>query len=183
MLIIYFVIFQKKKKKLYKKLNQYNFEIVVNLGGHVNHSEWTRTYNSHYKGSQNLANYFLKKEIKNFIQVSSSLEYGDNQTPHTEKMKINFNKLKTAYSLAKAKSKKHLLKLNKKYNFPVTILRLYLAYGPMQEPNRIIPITINKFLENKKVALTDCMQIRDFLYIDDLINLLIKNNFFKRSKK
>ena len=98
-------------------------------------------------------------------------------------MKINFNKLKTAYSLAKAKSTKHLLKLNKKYNFPVTILRLYLKYGPMQEPNRIIPITINKFLENKKVALTDCMQIRDFLYIDDLINLLIKIIFFQKDQK
>ena len=50
-----------KKNELYNSLNKYEFEIIVNLGGHVNHSEWKKTYDSHFIGSQNLANYFLKK--------------------------------------------------------------------------------------------------------------------------
>ena len=172
-----------KKEELYNKLDKYNFETVVNLSGHVNHSEWKKTYNSHFIGTKNLSTYFVKKKIKNFIQMSSSLEYSKNRVPHTEKMKINLEKLKTAYSLAKAKSTKYLLKLNKKDNFPVTILRLYLAYGPKQEPNRIVPIAIKKFLLNKKIKLSDCMQVRDFLYIDDLINLLMKIISSKKSKK
>ena len=172
-----------KKNELYNSLNKYEFEIIVNLGGHVNHSEWKKTYDSHFIGSQNLANYFLKKKIKNFIQMSSSLEYYNNSVPHKEKMKTNVDKLKTAYSIAKAKSTNYLLNLNKKHDFPITILRLYLTYGPKQDTNRIVPIVIKSFLNNKKIKLSNCMQTRDFLYIDDLINLLIKIISSKQSNK
>ena len=53
-------------------------------------------------------------------------------------------------------------------------MRLYLTYGPNQDYNRIIPITINNFINEKKFSLTNCNQIRDFLYVNDLIELLIK---------
>ena len=171
------------RKKLFKSLNKYNFDIIVNLGGHVNHQEWKKTYNTHYVGCKNLADYFVDKKILNFIQLSSSLEYGSNVSPHLEKMKINIKKLNTAYSIGKARATKYLLTLNKKKKFPVTILRLYLVYGPEQDYNRIIPITIKNFLSKKKLPLTNCEQTRDFLYIDDFINLILKKIFFKKKKK
>ena len=170
------------RTKLFKTLSRYSFDIVVNLGGHVNHTEWKKTYNTHYLGCKNLADYFLNKKISKFIQLSSSLEYGSNSSPHLEKMKINIKKLKTAYSIGKAKATRYLLKLNKKKNFPVTILRLYLAYGPGQDYNRIIPITIKNFINQRKISLTNCNQIRDFLYIDDLINLILKIISYKKNK-
>ena len=43
------------------------------------------------------------------------------------------------------------LKLYKQNNFPVSIIRLYLVYGPNQEPNRLVPITILNAL--KKISL------------------------------
>ena len=53
-------------------------------------------------------------------------------------------------------------------------MRLYQAYGPNQTPNRLIPLVIKSCLNKNKFDCSDGKQIRDFIYIDDLINLIIK---------
>ena len=68
----------------------------------------------------------------------------------------------------------YLINLFKKEGFPVTILRLYLVYGPYQDINRFIPIIVNGCLKNKSFHTSDGKQERDFLYIKDLINLIFK---------
>ena len=65
-------------------------------------------------------------------------------------------------------------KIGKKFNISFTILRLYQVYGPNQTNNRLIPIVINSCLKDKKFSCTSGKQIRDFLYVDDLIKLIIK---------
>ena len=76
--------------------------------------------------------------------------------------------------MSKLLSTKYLLQLNKKYDFPVTILRLYLVYGPNQDTNRVIPITINNAIKNNTFDCSTGLQIRDFIYIDDLIKAIMK---------
>ena len=50
-----------KKNQIKKKIkNKYDF--VVNCGGYVDHSKNKLTYNSHYLGCKNLADFFFKKE-------------------------------------------------------------------------------------------------------------------------
>ena len=46
-----------------KKNIKENFDYVVNLGGYVNHNEKVKTFNSHYKGCKNLADFFKKKKL------------------------------------------------------------------------------------------------------------------------
>ena len=162
-----------KKKNLYSKIKD-SFDYVVNLGGYVNHKDKIKTYNSHYLGCKNLSNYFLSKKISSFVQMGSSLEYGANRAPHYEEMKTNHRKLKSVYAKSKLLATEHLLKLSRVNNFPCTILRLYLVYGPAQEYNRFIPIIIKSCLNNEKFNCSDGKQSRDFLYISDLINLIIK---------
>ncbi len=70
--------------------------------------------------------------------------------------------------------------MNKKYNFPCTIIRLYQAYGPNQKFNRLVPLVIRSCLKKEKFPCTYGIQKRDFLYIDDFINLIFKA---LRSKK
>ena len=78
------------------------------------------------------------------------------------------------YGKAKLLSTNFLITLNKKYNFPVNILRLYLVYGPSQEPNRIIPFTILNSILDKEFDCSSGNQFRDFLYIDDLTKVIIR---------
>ena len=68
----------------------------------------------------------------------------------------------------------YLLKLNVKHNFPCTILRLYLVYGPCQDNNRLIPHTLNECLNDNTFECSAGKQYRDFLFVDDLIKAIFK---------
>ncbi len=161
-----------KEKNLKKKLSM-NYDYIVNLAGYVDHSNKAKTMKSHFNGCKNLAKFFLNRKIKKFIQIGSGLEYGKLKSPQIES-KNNFQKTYSTYAAAKLLSTRYLLDLKKKKNFPVTILRLYQVYGPKQDVNRIIPITITNALSNKKFDCSSGNQFKDFLYIDDLIDILIK---------
>ena len=91
---------------------------------------------------------FLNSKIKKFVQIGSSLEYGKIKSPQFESSKIT-NRTNSIYGDAKLSSTKFLLRLSKQNNFPVTIVRLYLVYGPNQDANRIVPIVIENALKDK----------------------------------
>ncbi len=162
-----------KKKPLLKKIKS-NYDFVVNFGGYVNHSEKSKTYKSHYIGCKNLADIFKYKKIKSFIQIGSSVEYGNLKSPQNEKDKTDAKKLKSTYGKAKLMATNYLLKLNVKHNFPCTILRLYLVYGPCQDNNRLIPHTLNECLNDNTFECSAGKQYRDFLFVDDLIKAIFK---------
>ena len=161
-----------------KKINQ-KYDYVVTLGGYVDHSNKTKTYNSHFIGCKNLANIFLRKKIKSFVQVGSSGEYGKFKSPQIE---LGRGKPKSIYARSKFLASNYLLKLFKKTKFPVTILRLYQAYGPGQDINRFIPIVIDACLKNKKFDCSDGKQLRDFIYIDDVIDVIVKSLSSSKSR-
>lgn len=157
------------KSHLIKKKVNKNFKYIINLAGYVDHSNKKETFISHYVGCKNLANYFLNKKIKLFIQIGSSMEYGRTQSPQKES--VNCKPLSN-YAKAKFFATQYLLNLYKKNNFPVVIFRLYQIYGPKQDLNRFIPITINSCKNDKEFSCSHGKQIRDFLYIDDLVDAL-----------
>ena len=144
-------------------------DYIVNLSGYVDHTNKKKTYQSHYIGCKNLALISLKKNIKNFIQIGSSMEYGKKKSPQKENM--NCNPL-SVYGKSKLLATKYLLGLHKKENFPVTILRLYQVYGPYQDQNRFIPIIINSCKKKINFPCSNGKQYRDFLYIDDLVDAI-----------
>jgi nucleoside-diphosphate-sugar epimerase len=160
-------------KNVLKKING-NYDYVVNLAGYVDHKNKKKTLDSHYKGCVNLASFFIKKKIKKFVQIGSSIEYGRAKSPQLE----NLDKFKNTYSYygkAKQLSTKYLLNLFKKKKFPVTILRFYLVYGPYQSRNRVVPITISNALKDSDFDCSEGKQLRDFLHIDDAIRAIIKS--------
>jgi nucleoside-diphosphate-sugar epimerase len=169
----YLILDITKKKLLLKKIKS-NYDFVVNFGGYVNHNEKLKTYRSHYLGCKNLADFFNNKNIKSFIQIGSSVEYGNVKSPQNESDKTNVKKLKSTYGKAKLMATNYLLTLNKKYNFPCTILRLYLVYGPCQDNNRLIPHTINECLNDNAFHCSAGTQYRDFLFVEDLTKAIFK---------
>ena len=164
------------KQSISKKLNKRNFDYIVNCGGYVDHSKNKKIYKSHYLGCKNLADFFLNKKISCFVQLGSSVEYGKLKSPQKEKDEKNyFLKTKSFYGDAKLLATKYLLKKYNQNEFPIKILRVYLAYGPYQDNNRLIPIVVNSCLNKIKFDCSDGKQFRDFLYIEDLINLIFKS--------
>ncbi len=160
-------------KNILKKNNN-NYDYVVNLAGYVDHKNKKKTLDSHYKGCINLASYFLKKKIKKFVQIGSSIEYGFLRSPQMESLN-NFKNTYSYYGNAKQLSTKYLLNLFSKNKFPVTILRFYLVYGPNQSTNRIIPIIISNAIKDRDFDCSEGKQLRDFLHIDDAVEAIIKS--------
>jgi nucleoside-diphosphate-sugar epimerase len=167
-----YLILDISKKKLIKKLIKYDYDYVVNFGGYVNHNEKLKTYQSHYVGCKNLADFFLGKKIESFIQIGSCVEYGYNKSPQEENKIFDINKLKSTYGKAKLSATNYLIKKYKEKKFPCVILRLYLVYGPRQDLNRFIPLVIKGCLEKSFFPCSSGKQYRDFLYIDDFVKLI-----------
>ena len=166
-------------KKNFVLISKYKYDYAVNLGGYVDHINKKRTFRDHYLGAKNLFEFFKDKKIKSFIQIGSSAEYGTAKSPHSEYI---IGKPKGIYGKSKLLASKFMTNCYKKYNFPVTILRFYQLYGPKQDTNRFIPILISYCLKRKKFPTSSGNQLRDFLYIDDGVDAIIKSIKSKNSK-
>ena len=160
---------------LNKKLERKNFDYIINLAGYGDHSSFLdggiKVIEDHYISNLNLSKIFLKKKISKFIQIGSSDEYGFNVAPQKENVKEDPI---SPYSFAKTSSTYLFRMLYNTYSFPVVILRLFLVYGPYQKTNRLIPYVIKSCIENKKFNISHGLQYRDFCYIDDVTDAIIK---------
>ncbi len=170
-----YIICDITKKNILKKNINKPFDYVVNLSGYVDHSNKKKTYKSHYLGCKNLTDIFLKKRPKAFVQIGSCIEYGNLKSPQKENNNFNLKLTKTVYGKAKLLASMHLLNLFKKNNFPSIILRLYLAYGPKQDTNRFLPIVINSCIKNEKFPCSKGNQLRDFIYVSDVVDAIVKS--------
>ncbi|MDC2986075.1 NAD(P)-dependent oxidoreductase [Candidatus Pelagibacter sp.] len=160
---------KKKDLKVLKK----KFDYIVNAAGVVDHSSNPKVYKAHYLGCKNLANFFLKKKIKLFLQIGSCVEYGPQKSPQKEDYKPKISDLKSMYSKGKLAASKYLMELYDKYRFPVVIFRLYLNYGPNQDFNRFLPVIIDGCIRGKKFPCSSGIQYRSFTFVDDLVRAMV----------
>ena len=160
------------KKRNLEKIAKRKYDYVINLGGYVNHRDKDQVFKSHYLGCKNLVQIFLNSKIKSFVQLGSGAEYGNVKSPIKE---TSVCKPKAPYGKAKLKSTLYLKKMFKKNNFPATILRLFQAYGPKQDLNRVIPISINSCIKNKNFPCSNGKQLRDFIHVNDVVEAIFKS--------
>jgi UDP-glucose 4-epimerase len=59
------------------------------------------------------------------------------------------------------------------YRTPVVILRPFMAYGPAQAPNKLIPSTTLSFLRGEAPRLSSGFTRGDWVYIDDVVDAFI----------
>ncbi len=162
----------KKLNYLFKKKF---FDYVINFGGDIDHKNKFKVYESHYVGTKNLANIFKRKKIKKFIQIGSSIENGKIKSPQRVNIVKKSSELKSYYGRSKHLATKYLLSLYKKFFFPVTILRLFQVYGPYQDTSRLIPFVISNCIKDNNFPCSSGAQYRDFIYVDDVNDLIIKS--------
>lgn len=151
-------------------LKEKNFEYVINFGSYIDHSGFSsgglEVFNSITKGGINLANHFKDKELRLFLNVGSSDEYGSNSSPQNEDMPTDAF---SPYSLAKVFVDDYCKGLYSYSNFPYCSARLFLVFGPNQKLNRFLPSVINSCLQDKDFDCSSGEQIRDFCFVKDVI--------------
>lgn len=77
------------------------------------------------------------------------------------------------YGASKISSALYGLTVADQFNLPFIHLRLFGVYGPGEASYRLAPSLIQKLLVGEKVELSPGRQIRDFLYVEDVVDALI----------
>jgi nucleoside-diphosphate-sugar epimerase len=119
-------------------------------------------------GTANLLDALDGRDYRALVHAGSSSEYGHKDGPMREDDRPE---PRTDYAVAKAAAT--LLCQAEAYKGrPVTTVRVFSAYGPWEEPTRLVPYVIGCCLSGETPRVTAGGQPRDFIYVGDVIELL-----------
>jgi nucleoside-diphosphate-sugar epimerase len=110
---------------------------------------------------------------KRFIHTGSCSEYGApiaNETPINEADPV---RPESVYGAAKAAATLCGTALARQLHVPFVTLRLFGIFGPGEGPHRLVPYLIQQLQRNLPADLTPGEQVRDLLYVDDVVEALI----------
>lgn len=77
------------------------------------------------------------------------------------------------YAASKAAARLYAGLFQQTYGLPVTVGRLFMAYGPRQRPDKLIPYIVLSLLQGKSPHLSSGGRICDFIHIQDVIRGLL----------
>jgi len=105
--------------------------------------------------------------VEKFIQISTDEVYGslgpEGQFEETTPLRPN-----SPYAASKAAADMMALAFHHTYGVPVVITRCSNNYGPLQFPEKLIPLMIINSLSNKKLPVYgDGLNVRDWIYVID----------------
>lgn len=130
------------------------------------------------QGTLNLLNASKDLNYSSFIHMGTYEVYGHGKIPFSEEQPPDPI---SPYSISKVSSELFCRYAQKLCGSPITLLRLSNVYGPNQNPERLIPYVINGCLKKKQLTLTRGEQTRDFLYIEDAIEGIIRSSICKKA--
>lgn len=119
-------------------------------------------------GTMNLID-ACKKYAGAIMNVSSSSEYGIKARPMSEKDMLEPN---SVYGVTKAAATLYCRYMAQEMNVPITTFRIFAAYGYYEDKKRLIPSMIVPFLKGKSPQLSSPRNVRDFIFIEDIIDAL-----------
>jgi dTDP-glucose 4,6-dehydratase len=151
--------------------NKYKIKYVINFAAesHVDRSILGSEifYMSNVIGTNVLLEVSRRNEIEKFIQISTDEVYGSlgKEGLFTESTPISPN---SPYSSSKASADMMALSFYHTYKMPVVVTRCSNNYGPLQFPEKLIPLMIINALNNKRLPVYgDGMNVRDWIYVID----------------
>ena len=141
-------------------------------GGHPYQKDIHKIYETNLQGTINLLDALSEVDYRCFINTGSSSEYGVKSKPMVEE---DFLEPVNAYGASKASATLFCQFLAKTQKRPIVTLRLFSPYGPYcEQPNRLIAGVIETCLAGKKLELTTGEAVRDFIFIEDVIEMHMK---------
>lgn len=150
------------------------FDIVVNFAAesHVDRSIKNPTVflETNVMGTACLLEASKNYGVKRYHQVSTDEVYGDLPLDRPDLFFVESMPLTTSspYSASKASADLLTLAFHRTYGLPVTISRCSNNYGPYQFPEKLIPLMIQKALDDEPLPVYgEGLNVRDWLYVRD----------------
>ena len=110
-------------------------------------------------------------EVGRFVYCGSCLEYGGGTFVSEDQFSSS-----PISEYAASKTAAYLLgnTFVQRYGLPVTSLRPFQVYGPLEASNRLVPQTITRSLNGEKIELTGGEQSRDFVFVEDVVEAFLR---------
>jgi dTDP-glucose 4,6-dehydratase len=150
---------------------KYSINYVINFAAesHVDRSILGSEifYRTNVIGTNVLLEASRRYEVEKFLQISTDEVYGslDEHGLFTEDTPLSPN---SPYSSSKAAADMMALSFYHTYGLPVVITRCSNNYGPLQFPEKLIPLMIINSLNGKKLPVYgDGLNVRDWIYVID----------------
>ena len=182
------------KISLYKIFRSQKFDRVINLAAQAGVRYSIINPESYLKnniiGFFNIIENCKKFRIKHLLFASTSSVYGL-QTKNPFKVEDSCNHPIQFYAATKKSNEMMAHSYSHLYNLPMTGLRFFTVYGPWGRPDMALHKFTKNILEKKEVQIFNYgKHIRDFTYIDDIVDNIIaiskkipKKNLKFNSKK
>lgn len=160
-------------EEIQKTIKIYRPKTIFNLSAYGAYSKQTdidKIYRTNFLSTVNLIETLKQYSFSAYIHAGSQSEYGLNATAPKETDELMPN---SHYAVSKTAVHYLLKYYGIVEKLPVAHLRLYSVYGPWEEPDRLIPVLLQKAKEKKLPQFVDGEISRDFIFIDDVIDAMI----------
>jgi len=149
-------------------------EIILHTavyGGYPFQKNVSQVIQTNIMGTVNLVNACSRVGFDILVNTGSSSEYGlkDKAMRETDLLEPINN-----YGVSKASATLFCQAKAKSERLPIVTLRLFSPYGYYEEPTRLIPSLILACLRGENPKLSSPNPVRDFIFIEDVINAYIK---------
>ncbi len=153
--------------KLFERLPFRTIFCFAAYGAYARQSDAIKIYQTNLIGLLNIIEVSKKHGISALVHAGSSSEYGLNCETPKEEAELEPN---SHYAVSKVSAAYLLKYLGKQQGFPAINLRLYSAYGPWEESDRLVPNLIEHGLNGTLPTLVEPEISRDFIYVDDVVH-------------
>ena len=127
------------------------------------------TYETNVLGTVNLLNHINVRTRVLF--PSTALTYRASETPIDEDGEVD---LSSTYALSKNMGEQVVRFHCKRMGVAHTVVRFFNIFGPGQLPMYIVPQVLRQAIEDRKVVVRNGAVMRDLLYVDDCIEVVLK---------
>jgi len=168
----------KNRKKLFAFFEKYQpthvYHLAAQAGVRYSMQNSQAYIDSNLLGFYNILDICKALKIKHLIYASSSSVYGLNEKlPFSEK--DNIDHPSNLYAATKKSNEIISHSYSYNYNLPCTGIRFFTVYGPWGRPDMALFIFTEKILKGLSINVHGHgRMLRDYTYIDDVINGLIK---------
>ena len=139
-------------------------------GAYSKQKEYKKIYYTNFDSSIDILELLKQQGFSAYVHAGSSSEYGLNSAAPAENSELVPN---SHYALSKAAISYAIKYYGLVEKLPVLHLRLYSAYGPWEEPDRLFPTLIAHARQQRFPPFVQENVSRDFIYITDILTAFI----------
>ncbi len=164
---------------LRKLFNENKIEKVFNLAGRAgvraSLSQPFEYFDTNTVGTLNLLDLCREHSINTFVTASTSSVYSNVETPFNENQKVDMPI--SPYAASKRSAELMAYTYAFQYGMNISALRFFTVYGPYGRPDMSVLRFIRWIDEGKAIQLYGTgEQARDFTYVDDIVDGIIKSS-------